>query len=261
MADALPPTPIGMLPATLFDRIELFFCLPAFTSAVGDFTREKVDQFHFTDELTDEQPLSNHDIFQQYTRLVEAQLEAFLEGEGISAQQLQDAILEQQESPDAGASTCLDYLLATTTFESFFQLMADTYFIYHPQELLAGEGGGFLGGAGDDHPGLFGALEGEALEGGALEGGALEDEALEGLALDDSLDSDAAAALRGEGGGSLREDVGSEKEADVGDAVSGGAGRGEEYGADGGGGGGGGGGSSGSASDTRSRAEAKESRK
>ena len=235
MAEPLPPTPSNVPPATLFDRIEIFFCLPSFTTAVGDFTRQKVDAFHFTDELTDEQPMSNHDIFQQYTLLVEAQLEAFLEGEGISAQQLQDAILEQQESPDAGASTCLDYLLATTTFESFFQLMADTYFIYHPQELLAGEGGGFLGGAGDDHPGLFGALEGGALEGGALEG----------LALDDSLDSDAAAALRGEGGGSSREDAGSEKEADGGDAVSGG----------------GVGGSSGSASDIRSSAVAKESRK
>ena len=128
---ALSPDGISDDPRhALLDRLELFFCKPEFTSAVGDYTRSKLGEFQFTESLDDEQPLHNFAVYQGYTALVEEQLGDFLRQEGTTSAELMESIKAFEEA-DNGASTCIDFLLASTTYNAFCELMADMYNIVH----------------------------------------------------------------------------------------------------------------------------------
>lgn len=69
--------------------------------------------------------LRNHDIFTKYTKLVENLLESFLSSRGIEISSIFEACKRQQEGGHADGMMCLDYLLASTEYDSFMQLAYD----------------------------------------------------------------------------------------------------------------------------------------
>ena len=62
-----------------------------------------------------------HELYLQYTALIEGQLEAFLKEEGVPVA----ALLAAASGEASGAYTCIDYLVASTEYEAFLQLMGD----------------------------------------------------------------------------------------------------------------------------------------
>ena len=71
--------------------------------------------------LPDVQQLRWHELYLQYTALIEGQLETFLKEEGVPVA----AMLSAATSDDSGAYTCIDYLVACTEYSAFLQLMGD----------------------------------------------------------------------------------------------------------------------------------------
>ena len=67
----------------------------------------------------------NHDIFRQYTEMVEGQLQKFMEDEGLSPDDIYAACNSAMTSPEARSLTCLDYLMASTEYDSFIDLAFD----------------------------------------------------------------------------------------------------------------------------------------
>lgn len=67
----------------------------------------------------------NHDIFRQYTEMVEAQLQKFMEEEGLSPDDIYAACNSALSSAEARSLTCLDYLMASTEYDSFIDLAFD----------------------------------------------------------------------------------------------------------------------------------------
>mmetsp|Transcript_22908 Transcript_22908/g.29919 ORF Transcript_22908/g.29919 Transcript_22908/m.29919 type:complete len:180 (-) Transcript_22908:144-683(-) len=107
----------------ILEKIELFFCSPDYTSAIGDFMDSKAHVFTVFD-LEVEQPLEYYSIFKEYQSLVEEHFEAFIENEAISTDEIFDVCRTLQDN-DNGASTCLEYLLACTEYSFFLNLMFD----------------------------------------------------------------------------------------------------------------------------------------
>ena len=62
-----------------------------------------------------------HELYLQYTALIEGQLETFLKEEGVPVA----ALLSAASGEADGSYTCIDYLVASTEYEAFLQLMAD----------------------------------------------------------------------------------------------------------------------------------------
>ena len=69
--------------------------------------------------------IRNHDIYTKYTALVERLLQEFVTSKDLSVDQVYDACKRESESADAGSFLCLDYLLASTEYDSFMQLAYD----------------------------------------------------------------------------------------------------------------------------------------
>ena len=67
----------------------------------------------------------NHDIFRQYTEMVEKKLEKFIEEEGLSSEDVFAACEKAMCSGEARWMTCLDYLTACTEYDSFIDLAFD----------------------------------------------------------------------------------------------------------------------------------------
>ena len=65
--------------------------------------------------LPDVQQLRWHELYLQYTALIEGQLETFLKEEGVPVA----AMLSAATSDDSGAYTCIDYLVACTEYGAF----------------------------------------------------------------------------------------------------------------------------------------------
>mmetsp|Transcript_37823 Transcript_37823/g.82271 ORF Transcript_37823/g.82271 Transcript_37823/m.82271 type:complete len:151 (-) Transcript_37823:109-561(-) len=108
----------------VMSRLEDFFAGPEFTSMLGDFMGENASKIQLVN-VEEEQPLQNHDLYCRYTEAVEKQLEAFIEREGLSAEEVFNACRRIKEGGDAAWLSCVDYLLAATEYNRFLQLVAD----------------------------------------------------------------------------------------------------------------------------------------
>eukprot|EP00753_Platysulcus_tardus_P017077 PLAT6257.1.p1 GENE.PLAT6257.1~~PLAT6257.1.p1 ORF type:complete len:217 (+),score=102.08 PLAT6257.1:40-690(+) len=107
----------------VLDRLELFFLTATVTSAISDFVREEAADFELV-ALDEEQPLQNMDIYRRYTELIERELQRFLDAEGITSRQLYH-VLDTLKDVDSTAAACIDYLLASTEYDSFAELVYD----------------------------------------------------------------------------------------------------------------------------------------
>ena len=68
-----------------------------------------------------EHPLRYHELYLQYTAMLEQKLEAFLQENASSVQEL----LARVASASERSHTCIDYLLASTEYSEFLNLMLD----------------------------------------------------------------------------------------------------------------------------------------
>mmetsp|Transcript_57175 Transcript_57175/g.124235 ORF Transcript_57175/g.124235 Transcript_57175/m.124235 type:complete len:101 (+) Transcript_57175:899-1201(+) len=68
-----------------------------------------------------EHPLRWNELYQEYVSMIESKLEEFLAAESIP---IEDVIAAVSDSIQR-QHTCIDYLLATTEYPSFLQLMQD----------------------------------------------------------------------------------------------------------------------------------------
>ncbi|KAG2449073.1 hypothetical protein HYH02_005822 [Chlamydomonas schloesseri] len=122
----------------MLEKLEEFFCSPKFTCAIGDFMSENAEKLEFV-PLDGEQPLQNFDIFKNYTSMVEQQLEEFIQAEGLSVKAICDACAAAQNNENHMHIAAIDYLVASTEYESFMQLAYDHACMaaYEPNELTA----------------------------------------------------------------------------------------------------------------------------
>eukprot|EP01062_Namystynia_karyoxenos_P041949 TRINITY_DN30628_c0_g1_i1.p1 TRINITY_DN30628_c0_g1~~TRINITY_DN30628_c0_g1_i1.p1 ORF type:complete len:153 (+),score=57.77 TRINITY_DN30628_c0_g1_i1:83-541(+) len=143
----------------VIDRLEAFFCSPQFTCAVGDFMRENGERVELVGP-DEEQPPVNMEVFRAYCDLVEKSLEEHLQAEGLSQQAVLDACRSEQGGGDAARFACVEYLLASTEYGAFMQLVADHARMaqYDCSAALAA-GPGALANL-DEPGGLDGSLEG-----------------------------------------------------------------------------------------------------
>ncbi|GFR39877.1 hypothetical protein Agub_g379 [Astrephomene gubernaculifera] len=120
----------------LLEKLEDFFCSPKFTCAIGDFMSEQTPLVQFV-PLDEEQPLQNFDIFKQYTQLVERQLEEFIQSEGLTVKDVCAACSAAQDDEAHLHFAAIDYLVASTEYESFMQLAYDHHCmaVYQPDDL------------------------------------------------------------------------------------------------------------------------------
>ncbi|EFJ43463.1 hypothetical protein VOLCADRAFT_106791 [Volvox carteri f. nagariensis] len=79
--------------------------------------------------LEEEQPLQNFDIFKLYATLVERQLEDFILSEGLTVKDVCDACTTAQNAESHTHLAAIDYLVASTDYESFMQLAYDHYVV------------------------------------------------------------------------------------------------------------------------------------
>lgn len=108
----------------ILEKLEDFFASPDFTSTIGDFLEASTTRFQFYD-LSAEQPLEHFSCFEDYQRLVEQTIEAFLAKEGWTSARLVEAAAACQAAGNSNALTSVDYLVATTEFSHFVQLVLD----------------------------------------------------------------------------------------------------------------------------------------
>merc|ERR1712070_935696 len=87
------------------------------------FTFALAHSAQFEAAPSDEQPLHTHELYKEFTAMIEAQLESFLADGTVSSAQLFQACKEAKERGDAVPA--MDYLLASTEYEGFVQLMID----------------------------------------------------------------------------------------------------------------------------------------
>ncbi|KXZ44085.1 hypothetical protein GPECTOR_74g699 [Gonium pectorale] len=69
--------------------------------------------------------LLNFDIFKEYTQMVERQLEEFIRAEGLTVKDVCAACAAAQDSESHLHLASIDYLVASSEYESFMQLAYD----------------------------------------------------------------------------------------------------------------------------------------
>mmetsp|Transcript_24330 Transcript_24330/g.35387 ORF Transcript_24330/g.35387 Transcript_24330/m.35387 type:complete len:160 (-) Transcript_24330:56-535(-) len=109
----------------LLSKIEEFFSSPEYTNALGDFINESLPVFSFFDPEV-EQPLEYYEVFQKYQKMTEEMFEGFISEQGIEINEVYEVCRTLCQQDD-GASTCIDYLLASTEYEHFLKLVYDFY--------------------------------------------------------------------------------------------------------------------------------------
>ena len=124
MADPVPPTsspPEGALlvHSPVLDLLEEAFADPSVTTAINDFCTAHASKFNLAP--SDEQPLEYHGLYLQYTEMLESRVEAFMAANDVTL----DQILDAARHAPAGVHTFVEYLLASTEYEAFLQLMYD----------------------------------------------------------------------------------------------------------------------------------------
>ena len=125
MADASSPSPFPPLDAApplsgTLDLLEDFFCTPELTGAIAAFANEHAQEVLPIAE-GEEHPLRYQELYLAYTQMMEERLEGFLRDNDVTLEQLMLAAREG----GSGHHTCIDYLLASTEYMAFLQLMLD----------------------------------------------------------------------------------------------------------------------------------------
>ena len=103
----------------LLEKLEDFFGGPDLTTAISDFAAAHGAEFHPLPEGA-EHPLQWHSRYLEYCGMIERQLEGFLQQHGCTSERLYAACREGDAS-----HTCIEYLLASTEYLAFLQLMLD----------------------------------------------------------------------------------------------------------------------------------------
>jgi len=100
--------------ADLAAKLEEAFTRPEFTSAVSDFANKHCHQFALLTTVADpsavEHPLRWHELYREYTDLVESQLESFLASEGVSMDEVRNVA---KSDGWTAAATCVDFIVAS----------------------------------------------------------------------------------------------------------------------------------------------------
>ncbi|GIL43920.1 hypothetical protein Vafri_1502 [Volvox africanus] len=112
----------------LLQKLEDFFCSPKFTCAIGEFMGENAAKLAFV-PFEEEQPLQNYDIFKSYASIVERQLEEFIHSEGLTVKDVCDACTVAQNAESHTHLAAIDYLVASTDYESFMQLAYEHHIV------------------------------------------------------------------------------------------------------------------------------------
>merc|ERR1711924_180583 len=100
--------------------LEEFFSQPAFTTAVSDFAAQHATRLSVK-SVSEEQPLDAHAMFQEYTTMIEQLVTDFLAEAGLTPAEFVQAV----QNADPRVNSCVDYLLASTEYPAFLQLMSD----------------------------------------------------------------------------------------------------------------------------------------
>lgn len=101
----------------VLDRLEEFFSDPSVTSAINDFCCAHASVTPLAEGA--EHPLEYHTAFLEYAKLIEEQVAAFMAEHCFSEE---DIVIAALHAPP-GVHTCIDYLLASTEYTAFLQLM------------------------------------------------------------------------------------------------------------------------------------------
>ena len=112
-ADTLVHSPV-------LDLLEEAFADPSVTSAINEFCVEHASTFQGV-RGDEEHPLQYHELYLQYTGLLESKVEAFMAEHDVTL----DQILEAARHAPSGVHTFVDFLIASTEYHSFVQLMSD----------------------------------------------------------------------------------------------------------------------------------------
>jgi len=107
----------------LLEKLEYFFSDPEFTDALRSFFEENQEKFQFVD-VGMEQPISNYDLYLKYTKRIEDLLEDFLAKNQVTHEDIINICMEEKLEGNA-SSYCLDYIIASTEYEAFIQMMND----------------------------------------------------------------------------------------------------------------------------------------
>merc|ERR1719473_1295946 len=104
----------------VLDLLEGFFGEPAITSAISDFASEHAHKIKPLAE-GEEHPILYHETYLAYTKMLEDKIETFMTENEITM----DDVLGAARSAPSGTHTFVDYLLASTEYEAFLELMED----------------------------------------------------------------------------------------------------------------------------------------
>ena len=105
----------------LLRRLDLFFGSSTITSEVAAFFDEHAGDIEFLGP-EEEQPLTNHRIYEEYQRLMEGHLALFLEEERVEASVLLEAASEAVNKGQQQLFTALDYLLSLDDYDTFIDI-------------------------------------------------------------------------------------------------------------------------------------------
>lgn len=192
-------------------------------AAISDFLVGEEGSKVLLVALSEEQPLANFDAYNKYGQMIDRNLTALAEKEGVSAEDVV-RVCAIMQAEDGGASTCVDYILASVDYETFLGVIADWRALFGDGE---GGGGGEAGAeagaeTGDGEGGAGG--EGDEAAAGAGGGAGVDDDIDAGDNVyddseeewgPDSIETDAARADDGAAGtGSDKTGAGAAKHGD-----------------------------------------------
>ena len=101
------------------------YCQSAsFTRAMGAFAEQHASKFYPQDTGA-EQPHEWYQLYQAYEALVSERLDDFLAAEGVTACAAFEACAAAKAAGDARFGGFLDYLVASTEYTAFVELMRD----------------------------------------------------------------------------------------------------------------------------------------
>merc|ERR1712232_930500 len=107
----------------LLEALELFCSSGDFTETLSAFIRDNAGAFDEEVCAEDEQPLDYHDRYMAYVAQVDILLEKFMSKQGIAPDDVVSAC--KWASSNNNPVTCVDFLLATTEYVKFLELMCD----------------------------------------------------------------------------------------------------------------------------------------
>ena len=103
----------------LISALEDYWGLPDFTDAMANIMNEHAHKFSSAEE---EQDLEWYSIYKQYIKTIEELLKKFLEDQGVSEEDLY-AWWNRVSEHEIGALSCIDYLVATSEYSEFWDMM------------------------------------------------------------------------------------------------------------------------------------------